>query len=162
MRGQRALGSAPSSGNEYIFVSNDTEFGRGDAAEIDYWPVGTNGNVAPTVIWRLEQRHFSYGLEGIVVDNSREILVNRATPAHPRVPAEFDRQRQSVDQHQRRKHDARPAYRLAIDDSDNLYVADCGSGSATARTVRRASTYSGPEVTATLRPCAALSATAPG
>ncbi len=66
--------SAPSA-NEYIFVSNDTQFGRGGTAEIDYWPVGTNGNVAPTVIGG-SNTGLSYGLEGLVVDSTGQVIVN--------------------------------------------------------------------------------------
>jgi len=126
----RVLGHAASSGTDYIFVSNDTEFGRGGTAEIDYWPVGANGNVAPTVIGGSNTGLF-YGLEGIVVDSSGQILVNSSyTGAILGFPANSSGNVSPTTNISGAKTTLVQPIGLAIDKNDNLYVADCGSACA--------------------------------
>jgi len=58
--------------NAYVFVTNDTQ---GGAAEVDYWPVGSTGNIAPTGVIAGTNTGLSYGLEGIAVNSAGEIYV---------------------------------------------------------------------------------------
>jgi hypothetical protein len=128
VREPRVLGRAASSGNEYIFVSNDTQFGRGGTAEIDYWPVGTNGNVAPTVIGG-SNTGLSYGLEGVVLDSSGQIFVNSSyTGAILGFPPNSSGNVSPTTKISGANTTLVQPIGLAIDDDDNLYVADCGSG----------------------------------
>jgi sugar lactone lactonase YvrE len=63
------------SSNQYVFVTNDTSDYGGGSAEVDYWPVGSSGDVAPTGVISGSNTGLAMGLEGIVVDSTGEIYV---------------------------------------------------------------------------------------
>lgn len=129
-RGRHPLRQSTPSGKDYIFVSNDTQFGRGGTAEIDYWPVGTSGNVAPTVIGGSRTGLF-YGLEGLVVDSTGQVLVNSSfTAAILGFPANASGNVSPSTNISGSNTTLVQPIGLAIDANDNLYVSDCGSGCA--------------------------------
>jgi len=66
---------ATSSENKYVFVTNDTSDYAGGPAEVDYWPAGTTGNVAPTGVISGSSTGLAMPLEGIVVDSTGEVYV---------------------------------------------------------------------------------------
>jgi len=64
-----------SSENQYVFVTNDTSDYGGGPAEVDYWPIGSSGDVAPPGVISGSNTGLAMPLEGIVVDSTGEIYV---------------------------------------------------------------------------------------
>jgi hypothetical protein len=62
-----------SSSNRYVFVTNDTSNYGGGSAEVDYWLIGSSGDVAPTAVISGSNTRLAMPLEGIVVDSTGEI-----------------------------------------------------------------------------------------
>src|ERR1700729_1155753 len=73
----RAPLASVATSSSYVFVTNDRP-GSGSPAEVDYWPVGSSGNVAPTGVISGAKTRLSSALQGIVVDSKGEIYVANA------------------------------------------------------------------------------------
>jgi hypothetical protein len=64
-----------SSSDQVVFVTNDTSDYGGGPAEVDYWPTGSSGDVAPSGVISGSNTGLAMPLEGIVVDSTGEIYV---------------------------------------------------------------------------------------
>lgn len=65
--------SRASASGQFVFVTNET--GGGASGEVDYYPVGSNGDVVPTGVISGSNTGLTYEIQGIVVNTSGQILV---------------------------------------------------------------------------------------
>ena len=124
---QSARQAKHATSGQMVYVSNDTEGGSGPA-EIDYWPVGATGNVAPSGFIGGPDTGLTYGVQGVVIDQTGELYVANVIANNILgFPADSNGDVAPNVTISGPATGLTEPVGLALDKSGNLYVVNCGS-----------------------------------